>query len=426
MGDKQELKIISLQISNVKKIKAVRVETNGQAMITVGGDNEAGKSSLLDSIVMALAGKKAIPVDPVRHGADLGRIDIDLGHYKITRTIQPNGKTELVVRSSGGVKAASPQALLDGFLGEISFDPLEFSRMKPKAQAEMLRDLTGLNFKELDGQRAVIYEKRTIANRELKMLHAQLAAIVLTEGADEEVSIADLVAQIGAEELKGRNLTEAHAAIAAHSETGQAMGIKVEDLKNRAIKLAETIRTEEAHLELLRAKHRTLMENVLVMPEPDDLEELRKKLAGAEDFNKQVRVNQEYRRLKEIHDTKDKHVAVYNKSLDDIDEGKRKALAAVQMPVPGLAFTDDGVSMDGNLWENLASSQQLRASVAIGLAQNPQLKVMLIRDGSLLDTKGKALIREMAEAAGAQIWMECVGKDADVSVLIEDGELVVK
>lgn len=424
MDDKQELKIISLQVSNVKKIKAIRVETNGNPMVIVGGENEAGKSSLLDSIVMAFAGKRAIPADPVRHGQDLGQIDIDLGHYKVTRTIQPNGKTELVVRSAGGARASSPQALLDGFLGAISFDPLAFSRMPPKDQAELLRKLTGLDFKAVDDQRAVLFEQRTIVNREVNSLHAQLGAMVLTEGADEEMSISDLVAQIGAEELKERKLTEVHAKINSSAAGGKVMAGKIEGLKAQAAALAKTIQSEEEHLELLRAQHRTMVENALTMPETGDIVELREKLSGAEAFNKQVRANNEHAELSKQHAAKVLQAEECSANILEIDEGKAKALAETKMPVPGLAFTDDGVTMDGNLWQNLASSQQLRASVAIGLAQNPQLKVMLVRDGSLLDTNGKALMREMAEKAGAQIWMECVGNDADVSVLIEDGERV--
>ena len=54
---------------------------------------------------------------------------------------------------------------------------------------------------------------------------------------------------------------------------------------------------------------------------------------------------------------------------------------------------------------------------------NPKLKVMLIRDGSLLDDNSMKLLVEEADKSGAQIWIEVVGNRADCSVVIEDGEI---
>lgn len=51
---------------------------------------------------------------------------------------------------------------------------------------------------------------------------------------------------------------------------------------------------------------------------------------------------------------------------------------------------------------------------------NPKLKVVLIRDGSLLDENSLRTVGEMAEAAGAQVWLETVGKDGE-GIIIEDG-----
>jgi hypothetical protein len=65
----------------------------------------------------------------------------------------------------------------------------------------------------------------------------------------------------------------------------------------------------------------------------------------------------------------------------------------------------------------------IKISVAIGFALNPKLKILLIRDGSLLDDDNMKVVAEMAAAAGAQIWMERVGTDEHTSVVIEDGHV---
>ena len=52
---------------------------------------------------------------------------------------------------------------------------------------------------------------------------------------------------------------------------------------------------------------------------------------------------------------------------------------------------------------------------------DPKLKVLLIKDGSLLDEDNLKLISEMAEEADAQLWIERVGIDSNTTVIMEDG-----
>jgi len=69
-----------------------------------------------------------------------------------------------------------------------------------------------------------------------------------------------------------------------------------------------------------------------------------------------------------------------------------------------------------------SSAEQLRVSVAMGLAMNPTLRVVLIRDGSLLDSASMQLIAEEAAKNKAQVWVERVSEDgAGCTVVIEDG-----
>jgi hypothetical protein len=70
-----------------------------------------------------------------------------------------------------------------------------------------------------------------------------------------------------------------------------------------------------------------------------------------------------------------------------------------------------------------SSAEQLRVSVAMGLAMNPRLGVLLIRDASLLDDDSMAIVAEMAATANAQVWLERVGDGAECSVVIEDGSV---
>src|SRR3990172_5374450 len=137
------MKIIELQSENIERLKAVRIKPDG-SLVQSTGKNGAGKTSVLDSITMALAGGDVIPEKPIREGENKAKIVVDLGDIKVTRTWTGNDKTYLAVETKEGAKYPSPQALLDILTGKLSFDPLEFARMEPNKQVETLRQLVGI------------------------------------------------------------------------------------------------------------------------------------------------------------------------------------------------------------------------------------------------------------------------------------------
>lgn len=60
----------------------------------------------------------------------------------------------------------------------------------------------------------------------------------------------------------------------------------------------------------------------------------------------------------------------------------------------------------------------------MAMATNPELRVIRILDGSLLDDTNLALITDMATEHDYQVWIERVGTTADgTAVLIEDGQV---
>lgn len=61
-------KLISLEAENFKRLKAVRIEPNGNGITVISGNNANGKSSVLDAIQAAIGGKRATPEKPIRDG----------------------------------------------------------------------------------------------------------------------------------------------------------------------------------------------------------------------------------------------------------------------------------------------------------------------------------------------------------------------
>ena len=133
----ETLKVISLHAENVKRIKAIDITPDqSDPLVQITGKNANGKTSVLDSIVYALGGERTIPSEPIRKGEKSAEIVLDLGELKVTRSFTPN-KSYLTVESATGA-LKSPQQVLSKLYGDLTFDPLEFMRMKSTEQRDRL------------------------------------------------------------------------------------------------------------------------------------------------------------------------------------------------------------------------------------------------------------------------------------------------
>lgn len=178
--------ITKLEASNILRLSAVTITPEGN-LIVVGGENAQGKTSVLNSIAMALSGEK-FP-KPLRDGAQKGKIEIDLGEFSVTRTFTAGGGGTLSVKNKEGVAFSSPQTMLDKLIGRISFDPLAFTRERPARQLEILRELAGVDTSEIDTKYREAFDLRTSVNRDLKAQEARLAGFTKTEAPREEISV---------------------------------------------------------------------------------------------------------------------------------------------------------------------------------------------------------------------------------------------
>lgn len=423
------MKIVRLQSENVKRLRAVEVipDPNG-SLVVIRGENGAGKSSVLDSIAYALGGRDIQPPMVIRDGQDKAQVVVDLGDLVVERRWTANDRTYLEVRGKDGATHKSPQALLDKMVGSLAFDPLAFMRLPTTKQAETLRELVGLDFVTLDTTRQQLFEERTIVNREGKALKARYEAMPAVEAPSAPVSIdellveqAGLLAQKEENERTRRSAQEAEAKRKA-AEAGLAKArTAVEDLERQIAHAREAVTGWEKALEREIAAQMEIQSVVAALTDPD-IADVYRRIKSAQATNDAVRREQERDQLGAELETKRKESAALAEKIAAIDATKATQLATAKFPVPGLSMDDVGLTLNGIPLEQASSAEQLRVSLAMGLALNPTLKVLLIRDGSLLDQANLGLVGEMAAAAGAQVWLEVVGKGG-VGVVIEDGQV---
>ena len=413
------MKIIKLTVQNVMRIKAVEITPEGN-VITISGKNGAGKSACLHSIAMGIGGKKFIPAEPIRRGERSGEIVIDLGDLVVTRRF--GKKPELEVRNREGAVQGSPQTILNKLKGSVGFDAGEFSRMKGDKQEGTLKALVGLDFTTLDNRRQAAYDNRTQVNRDLKTANAKLDDMPSphVEVTDEEVSVTDLARELEGRQLQVVENSDLRRALQNKHDTARVYHQNIAD-KEKEIGQIEKQRDDmKQGLKFCNAKITELAAEESKLKDPD-VEEIRTKIAGAEAANRKVRENNAREILVEDVDTLTAKAGSYTATIDAVDAEKKALIADAKMPIDGLGFGDAGVELNGFPLDQAASSEQLRVSVAIGMALNPDFGFVMIEDGSLLDEDSRRMVAEMAKEADGEVWMEVVDSDDPTAVIIEDG-----
>lgn len=252
------MKILALDIMNVKRIRVVHIEPDGSVVI-LGGRNEQGKTSILDGIAMVLGGKDEFTASPLRRGSESGHVIADLGEVIVTRTWKANGADGLKIEAKIDAKTRaaikSPQAWLDERIGP-RLDIMEFFRMGSTAegqrkQAEILRTLAGVDTREIEARRKALYDERTIVNRQVRDAEGELRNLPTYPDAPEApVTTESLTAEL--EVARGVNAAREKALQAAREADRYRLECATKMVQAQT--LGERTENEgRAHMELVEA-----------------------------------------------------------------------------------------------------------------------------------------------------------------------------
>lgn len=429
------MKIISFRAENIKRLTAVSITPNG-SVVEITGKNGAGKTSVLDAIWWALRGEKAVQDTPIRKGAETAFIELNLGRLKVTRKFRTkDGKhvTSLIVETEDGIKAQNPQTILDAIYGELTFDPLAFTRKKPKDQFDTLKQFVpGVDFEAIDKANDTDFKARTDINRRAGELRAQAAGIQIpeldiSEHADEAALVAQLAEagnhnaraerqQANRETAQGR-VKDLRAAAEQKLAQGEELRKRIDALIAQA--KADSALADEIQGQLDDPENKT--------PAPIDTADLQAKIHAARNTNAVLdavaRAKQNVVALTAEAVEQEAKSQALTDAMKARTKQKEDAIAAAKIPVGGITFGDGSILLGGVPFDQASDAEQLRASIEIAAAMNPRLRIIRVRDGSLLDEDSMKLLAEMAEKSDMQVWVETVSSDRPGAIVLEDGHV---
>lgn len=421
-----------LQIENVKRIKALKITPAGST-VKITGKNDQGKSSVLDSIDYAFCGK--ICDQPIREGQARGRIFLELSEelksvFTVEKIFRPSG-SELIVRNVEGVSQKSPQGLLDELYNRVMFDPLSFVRLKPMEQVETLRKLAGLDFTQINSDRQRAYDERTVKGRELEAAKQKLEAFKFDPTAPKQArSAVELAEKLASLQRINQGNTEKRDAQNKRGEKITSLGKDITRIKTQIANIEKmlsdaknSLTSKETELTNESSTYEAAKIDISKLQDSNEVE-VRQQLKNIEDDNGKIAANKLHTDAKKEFDDCEKAVKDFTKAIEEFDQTKRDMIEFASFPMDGLSFDEErGVLLNGIPFAQGSSARQLQAAVSIGLALNPQIRVIIIRDGSLLDADSKKSLSELAEKLNAQLWIEIVDDKGPSSVVIEDGEI---
>ena len=416
-------RLVEVRATNVKALKAVAIKTDGKPLFKISGRNGQGKSSVLDAVVMAIAGPAAFPEKPIRAGENEASIFLDFTDLKLTRTIVATddlkrGYTSTVkLEFRDGKRVKEKQTVLDALRGSpIADDPLKFATMDSKQRYNLVRGLIpDFDFDAKDAERQALFEDRTQVGRDRDKAKGAWQAIIVPPDAPLElVDVTQAAAALMDANRANREIQEEHARRGRYAD-------ELEGMQDREAILVKQLQELRAGI----AEHEKTIREYEPVPEPIDVEAIEKTIRNAEAINAGARRRQESLQRYAEYESLQERYADLTTDIAALDQERREAIEDADLPIPELTLADGDVLLDGLPFDQASTARKIRVSTALLMALKPELRVLLVREGSLLDSDARAALEADAKEHGFVVLMECVGEDvAGGGVVIENGEIV--
>lgn len=277
------MKINKLEIENVKRIRAVKLEPTANGLTIIGGKNNQGKTSVLDSIAWALGGETFRPSEATREGSVIPpnlKIVINNG-----LVVERKGKNSaLKVTDPSGQKAG--QQLLDSFVEKLALNLPKFMESSGKEKAKTLLQIIGVGeqLTAMNQQETELYNERQaigrIADQKEKYAKEQP---YFPEAPKDLVSPSDLIRQ--QQEILARNGENQR----KREQEGKYRQ-SVESLSQEVESIEYQLKLKRKQLEEARESLRVASLSIKDLQD-ESIAELENNIADIEEINRKVRAN---------------------------------------------------------------------------------------------------------------------------------------
>lgn len=405
--------INKLEIENVKRIKAVKIEPSATGLTIVGGNNNQGKTSVLDAIAWALGGNKYKPSKAMREGSQVpptlkitmsnGLIVERKGKNASLKVIDPNGQ-------KGG------QQLLDSFVEELALNLPKFMDSTPKEKADTLLQIIGVGqqLAELEIKEKELYDNRhaigVIADQKEKFAKEQP---YYPDAPKELVSISELIQQQQAILAKNGENARKRQNVLTIQQNYDIKISEVERLKQQLVEAEEQLEQLGNDLQIAKADAIDLHD--------ENTEEIENSIAAIDETNRKVRANLDKDKAEEDAKVQRDHYHLLTTQIEAVRQDKRDLLTNADLPLEGLTVEDGKLLYLGQEWDNMSGSQQLMVATAIVRKLKPDCGFVLIDKLEQMDQITLKEFGAWLEQEGLQAIATRVSTGEECAIIIDDG-----
>lgn len=400
------VKINTLEIENVKRIKAVQFEPTKNGLTVIGGRNRQGKTSVLDSIAWALGGEKYRPSQPKREGS------FAEPHLKLTLdngiVVERGGKNgSLKVTDSTGKKGG--QQLLNSFVEQFALDLPRFLNQSAKDKAATLLRIIGVGDKlgELERTEKELYDRRTAIGR-------------IADQKEKYAKEMPVYAGVPAEPVSAGELIKQQQEILARNGENQRKRDQREYYAQQ-LELAKSA-YEQAKMRFEAAENNFKLANL----EAQDLEdestaELERNIAEIDELNAKIRANLDREHAEIDAEDYRSQYSHLTEQIADARQAKTDLLKGADLPLEGLSVEEGELLYKGCKWDGMSGAEQLVVATSIVRRLNPDCGFVLLDKLEQMDAETLADFGKWLEEQGLQAIATRVSTGGECSIIIEDG-----
>ena len=364
------IKINQLEIENVKRIKAVKIEPKETGLTIIGGNNNQGKTSVLDAIAWALGGEKYKPSQAVREGSVVPpNLHLVMSNGLV---VERKGKNStLKVTDPNGKKAG--QQLLNEFIEQLALDLPKFMNASGKEKADVLLQIIGVGPQliELDQKEKELYQERLYVGRTADQKAKFAKEMTYYDDVPKElISPSELIRQ--QQEILARN---------GENERKRTAAVALNAERNRLAKKVNALKEEleRYQAQLIKVDHdMNIAYKTAEELHDESTAELEASIANIDEINRKIRANLD---KEKAEDDAREYLANYEKLTGQIENIRQKRTAlldAAELPLAGLSVKDGELIYNGQKWDNMSGSDQLKVSTAIVRKLNPNCGFVLL------------------------------------------------